>query len=447
MKYFVLLFVSIFFIACSTTSTVVKISKSSASENKEYMSDDISDLSTFSQTSSAYLEKQNIKGIEVDIDTYEKNYFKIWNEIPLDTKELSMWPFSSYKYGEMYGENLQLVEEEIFKKLEDMSNFEKYKTVNKNAITLDHLNIRAFPTLKPMFKDPKIAGEGFPFDYLQNSTISANKPILISHYSKDKRWAFIFTSFTSGWVESKDIIVLDKQYTDIWQKAKQIFIIKDNVALYDENKNFLFKSRVGMIMPLIEEDNFSYTVLSVSVYKNDEPNYHKTKIPKSISSKGLLTFNNKNIQDIFDEVSKSKYGWGGMYGQRDCSSTVRDIYTPFGIWLPRNSSQQSKIGKVISFENLDDKQKRKLIKKEAVPFKTLFYKKGHILIYVGIINDEIIAFHNVWGVKTKDKNNKEGRIVVGKSVYSSLSLGSNLKNYDKDAEILKNLVSMNILSN
>lgn len=448
MKYIVLFFAILFMISCSSQPTVQKLDKSKDKDNKELVeTKEIYDLQRFKQNSWAYLKNISIKDIAVKQEDFERSYFSPWNKIPTDSKETAMWPFYAYKYGEMYGENLKLIEEKVFDDIKDNANFDAYKSLNQRAITLKHINIRAFPTSKPMFKDPSVAGEGFPFDYMQNSTISANKPLLISHYSKDKKWAYVFTSFTGGWVFYKDIISIDKKYTDLWQKAKQIFLIKDNVPLYDENGNFLFNSRVGMMLSLIKEDKDSYTVLTVSSYKNHQPNYHKTKIAKNISHKEIMDFNKENIQKIFDEVAKSKYGWGGLYGERDCSSTIRDIYTPFGVWFPRNSYQQSRVGKTISMENLSDKQKIELIKKDAIPFKTLLYKKGHILIYVGTAKGEVVAFHNTWGIKTKNENNEEGRIIVGKSVYSSLTLGSDQRNYDKDAEILKNLLSMNIIAN
>jgi len=293
--------------------------------------------------------------------------------------------------------------------------------------------------------DPKLAGEGFPFDYMQNSTISANKPILISHYSKDKEWAYIFTSFTGGWVKTKDIVILDKKYTDIWQKAQQIFILKDGVPIYSKDGTFLFKSRIGMMMALIDESKDDYTVLSISRYKGLKPLYLTSKISKTISSKGLIEFTNKNIELVMNEISKSKYGWGGIYGQRDCSSTLRDFYTPFGLWLPRNSSQQAKIGKVFNVESLSNEEKIKFIKSKATPFKTFFYKKGHILLYVGTYEDKIIAFHNIWGIKTKE-NGVEGRLIVGKAVFTTLKFGSKQANYDKDSQILKNIKSINTIN-
>jgi hypothetical protein len=126
-------------------------------------------------------------------------------------------------------------------------------------------------------------------------------------------------------------------------------------------------------------------------------------------------------------------------------STIRDFFAPFGLWLPRNSYQQSKIGKIISIENLSIEDKIKTIKAMAIPFKTLLYKKGHILIYAGIYDGKIVAFHNTWGIKTK-KDGVEGRFIIGKMLFSTLNVGSNLKYFDKESSILKNLKSINILT-
>ncbi|MGE4397820.1 MAG: glycoside hydrolase, partial [Sulfurimonas sp.] len=106
---------------------------------------------------------------------------------------------------------------------------------------------------------------------------------------------------------------------------------------------------------------------------------------------------------------------------------------------------QSKIGKVISLENLSDDEKIDIIKEKAIPFETLLYKRGHVVLFVGTYNDEIVVFHNTWGIKTKSETD-EGRVIIGKPIFSSLRLGQYQENYDEEAEILKNLTSMNILT-
>ena len=453
MRYIFIALLLVVFNACS--SKKVEFSKENVTDDKDltlkikrekpkYIP--IADLVNISQNPSSFTMDVKSSDLYSSQKKYEKNYFSIWNiELPPETKEAVKWPFLSYKVGKSYGENLQLLKQAFFDEMLYQSNFENYASVNRRAITLKHLNIRSFPTLRPLLMDPSKAGEGFPFDYLQNSTVQANKPLFVSHYSKNRRWVYIFSSFASGWVQSDEIVFLEKEQTDIWQKSVQVHITKEGTPIYNEKGNFLFNSKVGMMFALIAEDSDSYTVLSISSYKNSLPLFTQSKISKEIASKDILTFGAANLTKIMNELLKTNYGWGGMYEQRDCSSTLRDMFAPFGLWLPRNSYQQSKIGKVINLEDLTSDEKLEVIKNRGIPFQTLLYKKGHIVLYAGVHNGEIIVFHNTWGIKTL-KNSKEGRVVVGRTIFSSLKLGENQIDYDEESEILKNLKSMNILT-
>ena len=156
-----------------------------------------------------------------------------------------------------------------------------------------------------------------------------------------------------------------------------------------------------------------------------------------------MTLNQQNITTLVDAIVHTHYGWGGMYGERDCSSTLRDLFAPFGIWLPRNSSYQAKVGKVISLSGLGDDAKIALIKKEGIPFETLLHKKGHILLYTGVYDNKVVVMHNLWGIKISG-GGKDGRIIVGKTVFSTLEIGKEQKFYN--GSLLSKLDSMNILT-
>ena len=418
-----------------------KISKKILKKEQKSKEESVADLKRVSQDVKSYLSEIEPTYISSQ-KSYERAFFQVWNREKIETRlSDALWANKAFDVSNSYGENLQKLKSTFFDRILENANYKRLATFNLQAISLKELNIRAFPTEKPLFLDPSKAGEGFPFDYLQNSTVSANKPLLVSHYSKDREWVFIETSFTFGWVKSREIALLNSKYTKLWQKAKQVFIIKDGVPIYAEDGSFLFHSKIGMMLPLIEENEKSYTVLTITKYKNEKPLYTRSKLSKSVAHLGILEFNQKNIAKILTEIAKSHYGWGGLNSQRDCSSTLRDLYAPFGIWLPRNSYQQSKYGKSISLEGLSDDAKIAKIKKEGTPFRTLLYKKGHIVLYVGVVDGEIIIFQNVWGVKTK-KENKEGRFVIGRAVFSTLEIGKNLKYFDRDASLLKNLKSM-----
>ncbi|NCO00573.1 MAG: glycoside hydrolase [Epsilonproteobacteria bacterium] len=440
MKYFFVLILVVLFSACS-------INKAQMKEKKVV---EIDDLKYIPQSISFYTQNVDINISEDEIakiqSNYERRYFRVWNmDEPSESLENVKWPFRSFRVGKSYGENLQPLEQSFFDEMYENSNFDNYASLNKKALTLQHVNIRVMPTLKPLTKDPTIAGEGFPFDYLQNSTLEANKPIFVSHYSKDREWVYVFSSFASGWIKSNEIVFLDKKYTDAWQEAKQLFITKENISIFSNEGDFLFKSKIGMMLAIVDKNESDYTVLTVAAYKNSKPMFLKATLSKDVVSENILTFSKENIDHIISEISLSNYGWGGMYNQRDCSSMLRDLFSVFGVWLPRNSSQQSRMGTIISLENLEDEEKIKLIKEKAIPFQTLLYKKGHIVLYVGTYNGEIIIFHNTWGIKTK-KDGVAGRVVIGRSIFSSLRLGKNQENYDEESEILRNLKSMNILT-
>ena len=428
--------------SCATKEEEVAVEEQTTPtvEIQEY----INDLDFVSQDVREY-SKQLVGSRQFSQDVFEKNYFKAWNLEKSGTSlRTAMWAHNLYKVGNTYGENLQLLKQKFFDETLENGNYEEYGSLNKQAITLKRLNIRAMPTNQPVLLDPTQAGEGFPFDYLQNSSIAANKPIFVSHYSKDKKWIFIESSFTFGWVKSASVVIIDKKYTDLWQQAEQIFITKEGTPIYSEDGEFLFKSRIGTMLALVEEDEESYTVLTISKYKNKEPLYIKSQIDKSIAHKGVLEFNSQNVSKIIKEVSLTNYGWGGIFGQRDCSSTIRDFYIPFGLWLPRNSYQQSKEGTVIALDGLSETEKIATIKKEAKPFETLLYKKGHIVLYAGTHKGQVIIYQNVWGVKTS-KEGKEGRFIIGRPIFSTLEVGKNLINFDKSSSMLTNLKSMTTL--
>jgi len=400
----------------------------------------ILDISEIPQDVSFYTK--NIGDLNITQESYEKHYFKVWNLSKIDISlEDVMWAHKLFNETNSYGENLQLRQKSFFENLLLNANYEEFASLNRTAVTLNLLNIRAMPSDKPLFRDPSKAGEGFPFDYLQNSTISPNKPILISHYSKDKEWVFIESSFTFGWVKSKNIVPIKKEYTLLWQEAKQIFIRSDNEPIYTTTGEFLFRSRLGVIFPLITEDEESFTVLSISKDADNKAYYQKSKISKEIASKNPLKFNAQNIEKIIRLLSLNTYGWGGMFSERDCSATIRDFYAPFGLWLPRNSYKQSLAGKTLSLDGLSQEEKLDIIKREAKPFQTLLYKKGHIALYVGLYKNKPIIFQNVWGVKTK-KAGKEGRFIIGKPIFSTLEVGKNLFDFDKNSSMLQNLKTM-----
>jgi hypothetical protein len=51
---------------------------------------------------------------------------------------------------------------------------------------------------------------------------------------------------------------------------------------------------------------------------------------------------------------------------------------------------------------------------------------GHILIYIGNINGRPLVFHASWGVSVRDGEGSVTKHVIGKSIISTLTPGSEL---------------------
>ena len=142
------------------------------------------------------------------------------------------------------------------------------------------------------------------------------------------------------------------------------------------------------------------------------------------------------------------YGWGGLYGNRDCSSMTRDFFSVFGIWLPRHSEDQVKeAGAYIDLQGLSPQQKEKIILEQGVPYLSLLWRKGHVMLYIGQKDGRALIFHNIWGIRTKDIQGREGRKIIGQAVITTLQPGQELRDIDSPAgSLLSNISAMNILA-
>jgi len=397
-------------------------------------------------TSFDTLEPDAIQAPDINSSAFEHEYFAPWHyRLAPQTLSDIMWPYRSYTKGITYGATLQILDSSYFDRLKTESNFAAFDSIRASALSLQFSHLRNFPTQYPVFRDPRRAGEGFPFDYNQNSGVHANEPLYISHYSQSRAWVYVFTAYASGWLPSRSVALISAQHKRLWEHAKQVRILKDAIALHDKMSDFVIKGRIGMLLPLVKEETSSYTLLAAVAGENNYASFAKVIINKSDATTQPLLFDTVTLSTIGNQLINQNYGWGGLYEDRDCSSMLRDYFSVFGIWLPRNSFQQSHVGKVISIKDMNTTQKIQMITKKAIPFQTLLYKPGHIMLYLGVYDGKILIFHDTWGIKTLS-DGVEGRYIIGKSIISTLNLGSKLADYDPSNNLLKKLESFNIVS-
>ncbi|MDA3966617.1 SH3 domain-containing C40 family peptidase [Helicobacter sp. WB40] len=397
------------------------------------------DINLYTQES-LLINTKNLK------DSYLESFFAPF-KIKENTKTKHIaWALDMAYSTQGYGENLLPLKKEEIQLLESEANYNNFPNSKlKYAIIAHSSNLRALPTNKPFFKNPNKAGEGFPFDYFQNSYIYANTPIIIKHYSQSKAWAFVESGFVSGWIESKNIAYLNKAQLEKYKNIKNFIIPKNDYIELKSNDRFLEYARVGMILPVYKN--------KILLFVRDENGNAKEKLIKINRDEFLnfpLNFSEHNYALIANSIVGEKYGWGGMFGNRDCSMFLRDTFSNFGIYLPRNSQAQIKAdtqgSKYYPLDKLNPQEKLDFIKKNAIPFATLLGLKGHIMLYIGEHNGEMLVLHDVWGLKMIQKEtnstSKEMRHIIGKIAITQIDIGKNNSNIPQDSLFINRIYGM-----
>ncbi|KEA45526.1 glycoside hydrolase [Campylobacter mucosalis] len=434
-KSFLTIFLAVFFISCSSTAPAPN---GDTAKQKDIPPSKIT-IVNLGEQSVNLLPKIDINE-QFDASKMLSKRFANFDLKPSkkDAKN-AFWALDIYKFKSnkpYYGSNLKPLTKEWFKKHHENANETAFLTLNAIGVTTANTDLRNLPTKEPVFFNPQNAAEGYPFDYLQSSTLSVGFPIFISHLSKDGAWAMVRDDDVWGWVSVNDIKIISKKEANEYQNSNFITILEDKTPVYDENGWFLFHARIGSLLPFSSESDLNFTG---QIYtQNGKKTY---KIAKEKSAKFPLVMNEKSLKTMISSLLNEPYGWGGISNLRDCSLLTKDLLGSFGLWLPRNSKAQSNIGEKISLENLTNEQKISVIKAKAVPYLTLLHSPGHIMIYVGVKDENVLILHDAWGIKTKD----DGRALIGQTAITTLFVGSDVKNVEPSSLLISKIKSINIL--
>ena len=367
---------------------------------------------------------------------YNEKFFAPWMQGSVQlSKGSATWQFK-YAKEKTYRSDGQLIPKSWYNYEIANSNFSNFQTLNIPAITTHHTNLRLFPSSRGIYYDPNRAGEGFPFDYSQNSSVHINTPVMVSHYSQDKLWVYAQAPFASGWIKVEDIAFVESNFQEAFQNGHYAITVKDNLNLSDDNgESSLVK--MGSIFP-IDPKTKKYLIA-----KKDEKGFAKiekvTVNDIDIIAYKPIKFNPSNIAYISKQLVGEPYGWGGKEKCRDCSALTQDFFSPFGIYLPRNSRQQANSGnEFVSLRGLDAKEKKETILSYAKPFRSMLFVPGHITLYLGEKDGEPIILHNYWGVRLNDGSKR----VMGRAIITTTKPGAELPDVKKKSMLINTLTGL-----
>lgn len=300
---------------------------------------------------------------------------------------------------------------------------------NNRGIATTNLAVRALPTDDVHFYSYKIAGQGYPFDNLQMSSLWVGTPIYIVGTTQDHAWYLIISPSVIGWVKSNGISKVTDEFIHSWAttaKNKLAAITHTQTSLLNKEKRFLVTTYVGTVFPVSTDISPVEMELLVPIADNhDNAVIKKVLISKKNASIMPLTITPHHFSDMMKTLIGRSYGWGGIYLYNDCSAELKSLFTPFGIWLPRHSADQINEGKTVDMSTSNSEQRLSYLMKQGKPFLTIVYIGGHVFLYIGnkIVPQTnslaAMTYQNIWGLRP---NPSVKRVIIGKSVLFPLLL-------------------------
>lgn len=379
---------------------------------------------------------------------YQSRFFSPWHqELPACTGVTLALTFIQHRSNPGYGENRKKHTLQWFHEMEANAHLNDYPNGGFRGITVNHADMRVLPTQKPHFTEMDDNGSGYPFDNFQKSSLAANTPVWVAHLTCDKAWLFVDSHYASGWVPARDVARVDEAFVRKWEESEFIAPIQDDLPVIDSEGHFLFKASIGAQFPLLGEDQGGYHVLVADTNSDRRAVFKQAWLTNSSAVRKPMRITRANVAAIADELIGKPYGWGGLHQNRDCSAMLKDLFAPFGIWLPRHSSNQAmEGGRFVPLKMHSPGEKIQVIRREGIPFFTLLWAKGHIMLYVGEHKGELAVFHNMWSVKTRDILGREASRVVGQAAVTSLHPGAELAGVSKRIpDILSRIEGMTLL--
>ena len=307
----------------------------------------------------------------------------------------------------------------------NLNDFSKKNQTTRYALTIKYTNQKIIPTELSLLKNRT----QIHFDRNQNSALDIATPIAILHSSKDGFWHYGVGPTSSGWIQDKDIAFGDKEEIVNYLESKNFVVTtsaKTPLLIQGRYHDYL---RMGVRLPyMMNIDDMSMVIVPVR-NENGQLVLSNATVKTSHIHKGYLPYTPKTILTQAFKFLNAPYGWGGMYGEQDCSKFLQEVYATTGVKLPRNSTSQSKVGhEKIELAGVSKNAKEEFLNNFSIVGGTILHLKGHIVLYIGNYKGEPYIIHTVWGESSK-------HFALGRTAVTSLNFNNYLKKIDRITNI------------
>lgn len=309
----------------------------------------------------------------------------------------------------------------------DYTQFDSTVTV-KFAMTVSYSELRALPSFEPLFSSL----DTLDLDRMQVTQLDLASPLAILYSTKDGEWYYVVSEIAEGWIHKDSIAFCSQNVIKDYKKWDRLAVtISPNSDIFKnaDMTDFFDYVKMGTALP-IANINGEIAEIRIPYAKKDQNlGFMKAYISISDISIGYMKYTQRNVINQAFKHMNSPYGWGGMNGEQDCSSFIRQIFACFGITLPRNSTGQIQNGTfAASFEKNEPEHLRaQRIIKTGVPGISLIYFPGHIMLYVGSENNKPYIIHSIWGYGDDTDESESKTYLINRVAITTMSVGEDSK--------------------
>lgn len=270
------------------------------------------------------------------------------------------------------------------------------------------------------------------FDELQNSDLDVGTPVVVLHKSADGQWFYVLTDLSDGWVKVENVALCGIEELKAFLSQKNFTVViapKADLYLDSELTQYYDYVRMGTRLPIsiervLDTVQINFPTRTEQGMLSMRVGYFKTEDAHN----GYLPYTVRNVIEQAFKLLNSPYGWGGMEGEQDCSRFLHEVFSTVGINLPRNSKEQGGIGQALGqFDaHTANEEKLTVLKEKAVGGVTILPLKGHIMLYLGMVEDRPYVIHALWAYREKVAGNDRVR-VINRVAVTDLYLGEGSK--------------------
>ena len=296
------------------------------------------------------------------------------------------------------------------------------------GLIVHYASQRVLPTDEALYAEPM----DVDFDELQNNALDVGTPVVVMHESRDGKWLYVFDRMHRGWIEKDKIAFCSLDDVKMFIGSPDFVVVtasKGDIYRHPSLMEWHDYARMGARLLHKGTAGSGAVRITIPVRRIDgNVSFESAYMRASEVHEGYLPYTPRMIiQQVFTMINEP-YGWGGMYGEQDCSRFIKEIFNTIGLYLPRNSSKQALVGVAIGEypEGTPDTVKREALAHDALAGITIMRLRGHIMLFLGFVNDKPYAIHETWGYREKRWYGDRIR-VINRVAVTDLLLGQGSK--------------------